>query len=130
MWVYFAEFFRQHFPRERAGAFCHNTGYVLDVRSFLHFDTFTTACHLANVAINLVLGMNKIPVTFTYQGTEYKGTLDEVAGAGANTWHLMVNGYYWGRLRRAGDSWIFDDNKHQVGVLVDHFAATLIAWYQ
>jgi hypothetical protein len=74
--------------------------------------------------------MTKIPVSFNYNELLVSGTLDEVAGAGSNVWHLMVNSFYWGRLRRVGHNWFFDDNKHQVGGLVDHFAATVIAWYQ
>jgi hypothetical protein len=44
--------------------------------------------------LNLILMMNKIPVTIAYEGKEYTGTLDEVAGAGASTWHLMIENYY------------------------------------
>jgi hypothetical protein len=52
-----------------------------------------------------------------------------VAGAGGGVWHLMVNGYYWGRLRLISDRWFFDESKYNVGHLVDHFAATVTAWY-
>jgi hypothetical protein len=74
--------------------------------------------------------MNKIPVAFKLGGKEYSGTLDEVAGAGADVWHLMVDSYYWGRLRKAGEVWYFDESKPAVSHLVDHFAAVVIAWYQ
>lgn len=74
--------------------------------------------------------MNKIPVSFELEGLKYVGTLDEVAGAGADVWHLLVQGYYWGRLRKANDQWYFDESNRKVAHLVDHFAAVVIAWYQ
>lgn len=74
--------------------------------------------------------MDQIPVTFTYLEKEYKGTLDEIAGTGAQVWHLMVGRDYWGRLRQVGDIWYFDESKDKVPGLVDHLAATVIAWYQ
>lgn len=72
----------------------------------------------------------KIPVSFQYNGKRYLGTLDEVAGAGAGMWQLMVDGYYWGRLRKVKDEWFFDESKWQVGGLKDYFAAVVVAWYQ
>lgn len=73
--------------------------------------------------------MVKIPVSFTLNDTQYTGTLDEVAGAGGNVWHLMVNGYYCGRLRKTADAWYFDENKFGGGELVDYFAQVVVAWY-
>ncbi len=64
-----------------------------------------------------------------HDGKQIKGTLDEVMGAGGNTWHLMVDKYYWGRLRMVNDQWFFDENKPAVGHLVDHFAVVVIAWH-
>lgn len=53
--------------------------------------------------------MNKIPVTFTHEGKEYSGTLDQVQGVGATSvYHLMIDRFYWGRLRRYNESWVFD----------------------
>jgi hypothetical protein len=74
--------------------------------------------------------MTKIPVVFKYQEKEYKGTLDEVAGANTNTWHLMIDNYYWGRLRKVGEDWMFDESKYKVGDLRDYFAGVVISWYQ
>jgi hypothetical protein len=74
--------------------------------------------------------MEKIPVTFKYEGQEIKATLDTISGAGGGWWHLMVEGHYWGRLRRVGDSWAFDSSKFDLSHMVDHFAAIVIAWYQ
>ena len=53
--------------------------------------------------------MPKIPITFTHEGKEYSGTLDKVQGAGASqVFHLMIDKYYKGRLRRYNDKWVFD----------------------
>jgi hypothetical protein len=73
--------------------------------------------------------MVKIPVTFILKGAHYTGALDDVAGAGGNVWHLMVNNFYCGRLRRAEDAWYFDENKFGGGELVDYFAQVVVAWY-
>lgn len=72
--------------------------------------------------------MNKIPVIFPHNGKEMKGYLHAVAGAGGGVWHLMVDNYYWGRLRQVGDSWAFDISKEEVAHLVDYFAAVVISW--
>lgn len=74
--------------------------------------------------------MNKIPVSFQYNGQHYEGTLDEVIGGGSGVWQLMVNDYYWGRLRRVNDEWFFDESKWDIGQLKDYFAAVVTAWYQ
>lgn len=71
--------------------------------------------------------MNKIPITFKLNGKEYRGTLDPVFGAGSNMWYLMVDKYYWGRLRLVGDKWYFDENKPRVAHLVDYFGDVVIA---
>jgi hypothetical protein len=67
--------------------------------------------------------MNCIPVCFIYNDKIYKGTLDEVHGAGSNVFHLMVGGYYCGRLRWSEflKGWAFDENKFGAGELVDFF---------
>lgn len=71
-----------------------------------------------------------IPVTFEFEGKQYAGHFSEVNGMGSGMWHLMADRYYWGRLRRVGDQWYFDENKPRVGHLVDYFAAVVIAWYE
>lgn len=53
--------------------------------------------------------MDKIPITLTHEGKEYSGSLDQVQGAGGNSvYHLMIDKYYKGRLRRYNDTWVFD----------------------
>ena len=74
-----------------------------------------------------VLFMDKIPVTFQHDGRQYRGSLDPVFGAGGNTWHLMVDRYYWGCLRLVDNKWYFDENKERVGHLVDYFSDVAIA---
>jgi hypothetical protein len=73
-----------------------------------------------------------IPVSFEFDGKKYVGYLSEVRGAGsdAGEWHLMVNNFYWGRLRKVKDEWFFDESKWAVGHLKDYFAAVVAAWYQ
>ena len=71
----------------------------------------------------------KIPVEFEFEGKKISGTLEEV-GAGRDVWQLMVNSFYWGRLRRANDQWFFDESKWKIGHLVNYFAAVVVAWYE
>lgn len=60
------------------------------------------------------MGINadKIYVSFERGDTFYRGTLSPVSGAGAqrnDTFHLSINGYYYGCLRRLPDGWRFDN---------------------
>jgi hypothetical protein len=50
----------------------------------------------------------RIPISFEHEGIHYSGNLDPVSGAGGNTWHLMINQRYHGRLRRNDRGWVFD----------------------
>jgi hypothetical protein len=52
-----------------------------------------------------------IPITFEHKGKQYSGSLDPVSGAGGNTWHLMINQRYYGRLRVNDRGWFFDGDK-------------------
>jgi hypothetical protein len=54
--------------------------------------------------------MTKIPISFDYKDKHYDGTLDEVSGAGANVWHLMINNYYKGKLMMVSDKLVFHSN--------------------
>jgi hypothetical protein len=72
-----------------------------------------------------------IPVTFIHNGREYSGILTPVMGAGdATVFHLMVNNYYWGRLRYSEclNGWLFDSEilKDQA----DWFEYVITACYQ
>ena len=47
----------------------------------------------------LVEQMDKIPVMVQFEGKEYLGYFSQVMGGSSNSmFHLMVDGYYWGRL--------------------------------
>jgi hypothetical protein len=41
----------------------------------------------------------RVHIPFQFDGKQLMGTLEAVCGAGAQVYHLMVNRYYWGRLR-------------------------------
>lgn len=73
--------------------------------------------------------MTDVPVTFTHEGKGYSGTLGYVLGMGEHAWHLEINGFYWGRLRRPNGQWVFDptskdpwlkDYAEMFGKLVEH----------
>jgi hypothetical protein len=71
--------------------------------------------------------MNGIPVTFDFEGKTYRGTLTEVLGSGATAmWHLMVDKYYWGRLRYT-DSWVLDTNKPGMESKAEEFGSIIIS---
>jgi hypothetical protein len=54
---------------------------------------------------------DKIPITFEHEGNKYSGSLDPICGAGGNTWHLMIDKFYYGRLRLNDRGWFFDGEK-------------------
>jgi hypothetical protein len=74
--------------------------------------------------------MDRIPITFLHNGKQHKGYFHAVAGAGGGVWNLMVDRFYWGRLRQVGEGWAFDSSKDDISYLVDYFAAVVVAWYQ
>jgi hypothetical protein len=68
--------------------------------------------------------MTKIPIAFDYQGKHYSGTLEQVAGAGTDVYHLMIDKFYYGRLRKANGAWVFDPaNGSQMKELAGFFGA-------
>jgi hypothetical protein len=71
----------------------------------------------------------KIPITFEYQGKTYSGSFNAVCGAGVDTgvWYLMINNFYYGRLRTSSFGWFFDGNIFND--LADYFGAYVIACY-
>lgn len=71
---------------------------------------------------------DKIPITFEYAGEQFSGSLDAVFGAGGNTWYLMINKFYYGRLRINERGWFFD-GKH-FNELADFFGDYMIAWHE
>ncbi|MES2648087.1 MAG: hypothetical protein V4717_14515 [Bacteroidota bacterium] len=52
-----------------------------------------------------------IPVMFNFQGNKIAGVLSEIFGSGqesSSVFHLMVQSFYYGRLRKTNASWVFD----------------------
>ena len=63
--------------------------------------------------------MVSIPVTFNYNGKEYKGHFTQVLGAGSTAmFHLTVDGFYFGRLRYSefANGWVFDHTPNTEGL--------------
>lgn len=71
---------------------------------------------------------DKIPIQFEHNGKQYSGSFDPVFGAGGNTWYLMINQYYYGRLRLNDRGWVFDGDKFKD--LAEYFGQYMIAWHQ
>jgi hypothetical protein len=56
--------------------------------------------------------MPAISITFEHKGKSHSGKVVPVMGAGELTiYHLMVDNYYWGRLRMSNGKWVFDTVK-------------------
>jgi hypothetical protein len=53
---------------------------------------------------------------FFASGNFYDGILQEVTGSGGAVFHLIVNQFYFGRLRQANGSWVFDGNRASSGM--------------
>ena len=73
--------------------------------------------------------MGKVPITFEHEGQHYSGTLDSVQGTGASlTWHLTIDKYYWGQLRRYNESWVFDPTpkNESMAQLADYFGEQVV----
>lgn len=73
--------------------------------------------------------MDQIPITFTHNNKQYSGILSEVMGAGSTeVWHLMIDDYYYGRLRIANGKFVFDSNRGMEDI-VDQLEGYVISWY-
>lgn len=83
------------------------------------------------IALFLV-SMNVIDITFEFEGKKYSGSLHQVSGAGSSAmFHLMINKYYWGRLRFSdftGD-WVFEGNKPGMENLAGELGYYVTAWF-
>lgn len=56
-----------------------------------------------------------IPVSFQFKGNRFAGELSSVHGGGVHVYHLMIDNYYYGRLRYVHGEWVFDSNKGSEG---------------
>lgn len=78
--------------------------------------------------------MDNIPVSFEHKGKKTEGHLEKVSGAAdTSTWHLMgTDKFYYGRLRRTNDKWVFDPTpkSQDLAELADFFGDIITAWYQ
>jgi len=54
-------------------------------------------------------------VSFQFKGKQYNGILSPVHGGGAHVYHLMINKFYYGRLRYVKNEWVFDTNDESKG---------------
>lgn len=74
----------------------------------------------------------EIPVTFTYQGKEYKGSFSRVAGGGSTAlFHLTVDKRHWGQLFYGRDKWFFFSNPMpELSELAEEFGMVVMGWYQ
>jgi hypothetical protein len=86
---------------------------------------------------------DQIPVTFELKGKEYKGTLEQVMGAGSTAmYHLTVDRFHYGQLWYVSGSpgfeggldavpagWRFASNQHpELDKLADYFGYCVEAW--
>lgn len=69
--------------------------------------------------------MEKIPIAFDFKGKTYRATFEAVHGSGGNTWHIMINKYYRGRLRLNDNGWFVDGEFKE---MADYFGQYVIAW--
>lgn len=79
-----------------------------------------------------------IPVTFEFNGKEYKGFFSRPKGAG-DVWYLTVQekkrgklgNYHWGQLFRADGAWRYADQTryNEMLYLSDYFGDVVTAWY-
>lgn len=67
-----------------------------------------------------------IPLTFTYQGKEYSGTLEQVMGAGDSAhFHLMIDNKYYGQLFYTPTGWRFYESFPE---LAEYFGSVVVSW--
>ena len=64
--------------------------------------------------------MQKVPISFEYKNKLYQRTLQQVFGAGAKVWHLMIDNYYRGSLSYT-NKWVFHNPKDEMKELAEYF---------
>jgi hypothetical protein len=74
---------------------------------------------------------DEIQVSFDFKGKHYDGHLSAVHGGGVHHYHLMIENYYYGRLRFLEGEWVFDTNRGSAGweTLADFFGNAVAAHY-
>lgn len=76
--------------------------------------------------------MQKIPITFEYEGMPYTGHFRQVSGSGSvATFHLMIDNFYQGQLVHTDDNgWQFTSNQNKFITLSQFFGDYITAWMQ
>jgi hypothetical protein len=77
--------------------------------------------------------VDRIPVSIEWENKIYSGHFSEVHGSGANVWHLMIGGYFYGQLTLMENyRWVFHGNKlgEKFKGHTNYFEDMMLAWYQ
>lgn len=76
--------------------------------------------------------MDKILITFDYDGQEYSGHFSQVSGGGSHTkFFLMINKFYRGQLVHTDHyGWQFTSNDGMFQTLSEYFGNYITARYQ
>ncbi|MGV3528940.1 MAG: hypothetical protein ACO1OO_08600 [Flavisolibacter sp.] len=77
--------------------------------------------------------MEQIPISFEHNGRRFAGHFSPVYGGGNHQWHLIVDSFYFGRLRLTeGQQWVFDPTPKTEGLesLSEFFGDYLRAWIE
>lgn len=74
--------------------------------------------------------MDRVPITFEFQGKKYSGYFTHVNGAGSSSmFHLTVDRYHIGQLWFS-DRWRFESNSTpEMRDLAEYFGDYVTAWY-
>ncbi|RYD54052.1 MAG: hypothetical protein EOP56_19640 [Sphingobacteriales bacterium] len=70
-----------------------------------------------------------IPITFEFEGREYRGELVEVT-AGGSYWQLLIDRYFYGDLMYSAKGWAFYSPKDRFPGMADYFGDYLTAYLQ
>ena len=76
--------------------------------------------------------MNKIPITFEYEGKQYAGIFSNVSGSGSiANYHLTIDNFFQGQLMQTEKyGWQFHNNKDNFKGMADYFGGYLVAYIQ
>jgi len=71
--------------------------------------------------------IRNVPISFNYNGKNYKGHFSRVHGMGGNVWHLMINNYYHGCLQFGTREQYYGNSFED---LANFFIAYMISWLE
>lgn len=74
----------------------------------------------------------QIPITFEYEGKQYKGEFGIVSGSGSTaTYHLIIDGFFQGQLVQTENyGWQFHNNKDKFKTMADYLGEYIITYLQ